>query len=95
MPRSAIRGNAANIHSGAGGDRGNPAPSAAVVSGEGRARSFAAEGLGVAVGGRVLLADVDLDVAGGRVLGLIGHKDRKSTRLNSSHNNQSRIPSSG
>ncbi|MEN2990456.1 ATP-binding cassette domain-containing protein [Tistrella sp. BH-R2-4] len=44
--------------------------------------SFEAEGLGVAVGGRVLLADVDLDVAGGRVLGLIGHNGSgKSTLL--------------
>ncbi|GGB48276.1 iron-hydroxamate transporter ATP-binding protein [Tistrella bauzanensis] len=44
--------------------------------------SFEAEGLGVTVGGRVLLADVDLGVAGGRVLGLIGHNGSgKSTLL--------------
>lgn len=44
--------------------------------------SFEAEGLGVTVGGRALLADVDLGVAGGRVLGLIGHNGSgKSTLL--------------
>ena len=48
------------------------------------------------IAGRTLLERVDLSLPDGHHAGLIGRNgtDRKSTRLNSSHSGESRMPSS-
>ena len=65
----------------------------AIITGGAGAFGRATAELFIEHGARVVLADVNAD-HGKQVAGELGAADRKSTRLNSSHIQKSRMPSS-